>query len=148
MNDHKHAKSVSLYRLTQLLVEDILSTSDAEILDEAKEGGIEPAATAARLKSLYEKAASTTGRSRLAAAKVAVEVDRHNTQESTVALLDPSTAQSRLQSALAQDPETRAKLTLAARKGEGLSNADVHGLLQDFDELGLLPLEDDKGGGA
>jgi hypothetical protein len=40
-------------------------------------------------------------------------------------------------------PETSTKLTLAARKGQDLSDADVFGMLEDLADLGLLPPTDE-----
>jgi hypothetical protein len=38
---------------------------------------------------------------------------------------------------LSSDPKTADKLTLAARKGEGLSDDDVYSMLEDFEDLGV-----------
>jgi hypothetical protein len=38
------------------------------------------------------------------------------------------------------------KLTLAARNEDELSDADVLGMLQDFEELGIVPPGDESGG--
>mgnify|MGYP007054664362 CR=1 FL=1 len=51
----------------------------------------------------------------------------------------------RLQRALEQTPETAKRLTLAARKGEDLSDEDVLGMLEDLEELGIIPPESDEG---
>ena len=145
MNHKKNSKRSSLDRLAQVLVEDILGATDAEILEEAKEDGVDPAATAARLEGIYKRALADAGKSRLAAAKAAVEDHRPRPRPGTRVPLDASAARARLQSILDRDPETRAKLTLAARKGEGLSDADVQNMLEDLEELGILPTEDGKG---
>jgi len=43
---------------------------------------------------------------------------------------------------MARDPETAQKLTLAARKGDSasaFSDEEVRGMLEDLQELGVLP---------
>jgi hypothetical protein len=56
---------------------------------------------------------------------------------------DPAKARLRLARIVANDdPETARKLTLAARKGEGLSDEDVRGMLEDMEELGILPTDE------
>ena len=60
--------------------------------------------------------------------------------------LDPAAARARLQKALLQSPEAAQRLTLAARKGDDLSDADVLGMLEDLEELGILPPESDEDG--
>lgn len=142
MND----RQTSIDRLLQILVEDILNATDSEILAEAKEDGTDPAARAERLKGVYKRALANGGRSRLAAAKAAVDTDRQKSRTGDVTTLDPTSARARLEAALKQDPETHNKLTLAARKGEGLSDADVRGLLQDLEELGIVSPGNCKGG--
>lgn len=146
MNDDNNSKRAALDRLAQALVDDVLTATDAEILAEAKEDGTDPAATAARLKGIYRNALANAGKARLAAAKAAVGADRRSARPGIITALDPTAARARLEAVLKRDPETLNKLTLAARKGEGLSDADVQGLLDDLEELGILPSEDNKGG--
>ena len=89
---------------------------------------------------LFEETASEQGKARLAAARAAITAGRRRPAQRK--RLDPAGARRRLQQAIAADPETAKKLTLAARKGEGLSDEDVYGMLEDFEELGVLPRSD------
>lgn len=147
MTNEQDSKNAALERLTEALVEDILATSEAEILSEAMDDGVDPVAETARLKALYKSLSAELGKTRLAAAKAAAQADRSSSPSRKLTRLDPVAARARLQSILEHDPDTKAKLTIAARKGEGLSDADVQSMLEELEELGIRPPDDDVGGG-
>jgi hypothetical protein len=69
--DHK-----ALENLEGALVEDILSTSDEDILAEAREEGIDPEALAANMRASFEKTIAANRKARLTAARAAVAADR------------------------------------------------------------------------
>jgi len=121
----------ALDRLTAALVEDILSASDEEIIAEALEDREVPAGAVAAVRAVFEKAARLAAKDRLAAARLAVTRDR--VRSASGSPLDPSEARRRLGRILAQDPN----LTLAARKGQDLTDKEVLGLLEDLKDLGL-----------
>lgn len=127
----------ALDRLTAALVEDILSASDEEIIAEARDDHEVPAGAAAVTRAQFEKAAALAAKNRLAAAKLAVANDRRRPAGGSPP--DPAEARRRLERILAQDTN----LTLAARKGQGFSDEDVQGMLQDLKELGLAPDPDE-----
>jgi len=131
-----------LDRLATSLVDEILSMSDDELLAEAKEDGEDLKAVAQSARNIFARAAMANGKSKLAAAKNAVQALRPHVV--SVSNLEPGKARQKLESILAQHPETRNKLTLAARKGEGLSDEDVLGMLEDLEELGLTSLSNDQ----
>lgn len=134
-NDH-----LALDRLAASLVDDILSMTDEEILAEVAADGEDPKQITQEAKGIFERAVTTCGKSRLAAARKSVLSDRQ--QVSKISRIDPSTARQRLENTLRQHPETLNKLTLAARNGEGLSDSDVFSMLEDLEELGvILPIE-------
>ena len=124
----------ALLRLADAFVEDILAASDEEILAEAREDRADPAATAARGRALFDTAMIAAGKNRLATAKAALAQQQ---KPATIIKLDPAEARRRLERVLRQDPDTARKLTLAARNGQGLSDNDVQGLLQDLADLGI-----------
>jgi hypothetical protein len=139
MTGAQNKQQEALDRLDDILVNDILSASDGEILAEAREDGIDPDAVAAEMRALFDQTAAADGKARLAAAKAAAAAERH--RPATVIPLEPAAARRLLDRALVRDPETASKLTLAARKFKGavLSDEEVRGLLEDFQELGALP---------
>ncbi|MDX8128111.1 hypothetical protein QLH52_12520 [Methylomonas sp. OY6] len=130
-----------LDRLATSLVDEILSMSDEELLAEAKENGEDSKLIAQAGRNILERASMASGKSKLAAAKNAVQAMR--LRATSVSNLEPGKARQKLDSILAQHPETRSKLTLAARKGEGLSDEDVRGMLEDLEELGLTVPDSD-----
>ena len=141
MTGKRRSDRDALDRLAEALVEDILDASDQDILAEIREDGGDPAAVAAGARALFEKAVATAAKARLAAAKQAVAADRNQT--GVVTPFDPAKARLRLDRIVASDdPETARKLTLAARKGEALSDGDVRGMLEDMEELGILPADE------
>jgi hypothetical protein len=127
----------ALRRLADALADDILNAPDKQVLEDAAEvyGDIDK--LAADMLRLFERTASEQGKARLAAARAAIAADHR--RPARAIRLDPAEARRRLQQAIAADPETARKLTLAARKGEGLSDDDVYSMLEDFEELGVIP---------
>lgn len=145
MTGKRQSDRDALDRLADALVEDILDASDQDILAETKEDNGDPTAVVAGVRALFEKAVATTAKARLAAARLAVAADRNRV--AAVTPFDPAKARVRLDRIVANDdPETARKLTLAARKGEGLSDDDVRGMLEDMEELGILPADDQTDG--
>jgi hypothetical protein len=127
----------ALDRLQQALIEDILATSDDDILAEAAEEGIDPEAAATANRALFEKALAINKKARLEAAKAAVAADRRRAL--TVLPSNPIEARRLLARLLKRHPKTSGELTMAARKGQGgdLSDAEVYSFLEDFRDLGI-----------
>jgi hypothetical protein len=130
----------ALRRLADALAEDTLKAPDDEVLRDASEIYGDTDKLAADMLRLFEETASEQGKARLAAARAAITAGRRRPAQQR--RLDPAEARRRLQQAIAADPETAKKLTMAARKGEGLSDEDVYGMLEDFEELGVIPSPD------
>ena len=135
MTDTKIKNRSDLDRLATSLVDEILNMSDEELLTEAKEDGEDPKIIAQAARNILEQASMTNNKNKLAEAKKAVQASRMRAP--SVSHLEPGKARQKLETILAQHPETRSKLTLAARKGEGLSDEDIWGMLEDLEELGL-----------
>jgi hypothetical protein len=132
----------ALRRLTDTLAEDIFNASDQQVLEDAAEIYGDHDKVAADMLRLFEQTASEQGKARLAAARAAISDERRRVVRPV--RLSPAEARQRLQQAIAADPETARKLTMAARKGEDLSDDDVYGLLEDLEELGVIPPLDVK----
>ncbi len=139
MSENRSSRA-DLDRLADALVEDILTASDDEILAEAREDYGDPAAVAAEVHEIYERAILLAKKNRLAAARDAVR--RNNARGRKLVHLEPREARLRLEAALAKDPN--AKMTLAAREGKELSDADVLGMLEDLEALGIDTSKDDE----
>jgi len=148
MTEPGNSDREALDRLGDALVEDILAASDEAILAETKQDGEDPEAVAAAMRALFEKAVAARGKVHMTTAKAAVAADRQ--RSAALIPLNPAAARRLLDRALARDPETASKLTMAARKGTGdkLSDEEVRGLLEDFQELGVLPPPDEADEGT
>jgi hypothetical protein len=146
MTEPGNSDREALDRLGDVLVEDILAASDETILAETRQDGEDPEAVAANMRTLFEKVVDARGKARMAAAKAAVADHRRRT--AVVIPLNPAAARRLLDRALARDPETASKITMAARKGKGgeLSDDEVRGMLEDFQELGALPPPEETDG--
>jgi hypothetical protein len=136
MTTNSNGKRDALRRLADALAEDVLNAPDHEILEDAAEIYGDTGKLAADMLKLFERIASEQGKERLAAARAAVAADR--LRPAAVVRLEPAEARRRLQRLIAADPETARKLTVAARKGYDLSDADVQSMLEDFEELGVI----------
>lgn len=140
MTRSKHPGRKSMANLSKFLAEDIMSDSDENLLAEFAECGGDPNAEAERLRALFEASVVKANKSRLAAARAGAAASRNVARVSTAC--SPQDARQRLRSVLNQ-PGIPQRLTLAARKENELSDADVLGMLDDLRDLGLLPDEDD-----
>jgi hypothetical protein len=144
VSDQRNEAQEALDRVAEKLAEDVLNATDAEILAEAEEDGRDIAAEAASSRAIFVKALAAQGKRRMAAARAAIDA-RSATSAPTARRLSPEQARQLLARALRDAPETSDKLTMAARKGQDLSDADVYGMLDDLVDLGLLPTSNDKG---
>jgi len=131
-----------LTRLTDALVEDILNASDEDILKEAVEDYGDPNGEAAKVRALYEKTQVMMSKKRLLMAKSAV--DQEKCLRRNIPHINPNEARGKLEAILRENPEASREFTLAARKGQELSDSDVVGMLEDLQELGLYHPEDDQ----
>ena len=134
MTAGKKAASDALDRLAAALVDDVLATSDAEILAEFRADGGDPDQHAAEMRALFERSVLASNKSKLQAARAGVA--RAKASALSSALVDMTKARERLHGVLKTLPEAQ-RLTLAARKESELSDADVVGLLEDLRELGV-----------
>ena len=128
----------ALQRLDEALIEDILGASDEALLVEVRQDGQDPERIAAAARALFEKAVLRTSRLRLVSAQAAVAADRQARSHAAIPA-DPAAARHRLERLLARHPDAARKLTLAARKDQSgeLSDDEVRGWLEDFEELGI-----------
>jgi len=140
-DDKKEREALS--RLVDALVEDVLAASDQEILAEFTEAKGDPANSAAKLRALFEKSLLTVNKGRLRAAQAGLATNRAGAPAPNIVSME--NVRERLRRALAACPPNL-KLTLAARNESELTDADVLGMLQDLEELGIAPPDDKSGG--
>jgi hypothetical protein len=135
----------ALDRLADAFVDDILQTSDEEILAEFTESHGDPAKNTADMHALFERTVLATNKRRLKAAQAGVAASRTLARVTPVPAINIAEARQRLRRILASGTAD-VKLTLAARKEDELSDSDVLGILEDLQELGVMPPDDGKGG--
>jgi hypothetical protein len=130
----------ALNRLANALVEDVLTTPDPQILAEFIDTRGDPRKNSDAMRSLFEKSVLNVRKARLRAAQAGVAGSRST--PATRKAVSIEDARVKLRRVLASCPP-QVKLTLAARNEDELSDADVLGMLQDLEELGVV-LPDDS----
>jgi hypothetical protein len=139
MTDTDKKARESLGGLVDVLVEDVLAASDEEILAEFTEAHGDPAKNSAEMRALFEKSVLKANKDHLRAAKAGLAASRALVPTAKVVSL--SDARERLRRVLASCPPD-VKVTVAARNESELSDADVLGMLQDLEELGIITPDD------
>jgi hypothetical protein len=112
------------------------------VLAEAAEEYGDTKQLAVNMRNLFERTCAEAGKARLAAARAAVDAGRRRVPSRR--RLGASAARRLLDRVLTAHPETASKLTYAARKGEGLSDEDVFSMLEDLEELGVIPPDEQE----
>lgn len=122
-----------LERIEDALVDNILNASGDELREELAAVGLDPESCIARVDAAISNAKAECARKRLEEARAEVAAWRERDPKAKAAALDAARAKfDRLRSG---DPELRQRMMLAARKGEGLSDSDMEGLLEDLASL-------------
>ena len=142
MSQKNKGQSPRLDRLTDMLVEDILASSDADLLAEAAADKDDGATQARRA---FERASRTVGFRRIARNQRHPPGRRQG--PANIRALDPKTARGWLDAYLASNPETAGQLSRAVRRGSKLSDEDVYGMLEALQLRGVLtakPIEQSR----
>ena len=130
----------ALHRLLDELADDLMNLSEAELLAELAADSLDGAAEAAAARSAIAGGVALAGQARLVAARTAVSRDRK------ARVVRPPLRVDRRDAVLARfandDPKLKSRLTMAARKGEGVSEKEMDAILDDLRELGAI---DDEG---
>ena len=135
-----------LLRVADLLSELVLCATDAEIHDAAQAANVDISAVAERSRQAYSRALTAVGKQRMRLAKSASMAARHVASVPN-RLRDPASARAYVTKLIKELPATndmRAKLTLAARSGTSMPDADIQSLLDDLARLGPLPSVDEE----
>lgn len=133
-SDHRAA----MLRLAEKLAEDILALSDDEIASEFSDKDELVLSERVGL-SILDKARKVVARKKYLEAKAAVQAEKQKLKTPSIKSADR--ARQRLDRALSSDPNLLSRMTLAARKSKGQNNADVIDIVDDLEELGLIPPE-------
>ena len=132
-----------LEQLIDDLVRDVMSTTDEEIQaeSEGEPGGFD--ATATHIVGVIDAAIAASGAQRLEAAKQSVAAGFGSA--SNVVKMMPFAEKRRLfERFVANDGPLKAKLTMAARNGEAMTEEELDGILDDLGSLGVHLDQDGK----
>ena len=130
----------TLHQLIDEAVEDLMKLSDAELMAELAEEGADPEAEAQAARNAIGAGIARAGRARLVAARTAVDRDR--TARFVRSPVPVAMRASILERFANDDPKLKSRLTMAARKGEGITEQEMDSILADLRELGVI---DDEG---
>jgi hypothetical protein len=136
----KPTASEELERIEDALVETLLSATGQELREEMAAAGSDPDACIAETEAVIASARAEAARQHLEGARAALAAWR--AKSGRIGETERAGARARLERLRAGDREFDAKMMMAARKGEGLSERDLEGLLEDMAELERLERED------
>lgn len=119
-----------------------LTASDAEILEDARAAGVDPAANARELKTKFMEMARRYQKRKFAAAKLAHtrEADALSKRSYRIPT-SPIEQRQLLELVVAQQAQAGQALTAKFRDLESLPDSDLPGLIEELAALGLLPDE-------
>lgn len=138
MANHVNRDLQDLERLMASFAEVILEFSDEEIMALANEDGEDISVITEMMRGAYENAQRSLLKEKLVTAKSEVTNYRNRTFRNSLPH-GPSNVRNQLACILEALPEAKNKLTLAARNGKGMSDNDILSLLEDLEDLNLLP---------
>ena len=127
---------VELERIEDALVDSLLNASGDELREEMAAAGIDPDSCIAEVDATIAAAKAECARSRLQDVRAELAEWRKRDAKADVTALDA--ARAKLDQMRSGDRKLDEKMMLAARKGEGLSDSDMEGLLEDLAALAEL----------
>jgi hypothetical protein len=142
MSDKDKKTKKVLGRLDEEFVEDILETSDEEILAEFQKHHGNPAQYANSMRARFEQNLLNVNKGRLRAARAALDAAAPNPHQATK-VIDIAEARRKLRGILSSGAHA-GKLTMAARDENELSDADVLVMIENLCALGLWPDDEDN----
>lgn len=114
-----------LAALDRFMVDQILNTSDDEIIAEAEPGDME------KVEDAFRKAKLAAGKAMMAKAKAGLAASK----SADVVTFDRTRMRQKLDGLVASQGEHGQRLTLAARGAKGSVDGDDEGILEDLNEL-------------
>ena len=143
MSDKDENARKALERLDEAFVEDILETSDREILAEFQKHHGNPAHYAGTMRARFENTVLRANKSRLTAARAALNATASSPGQAVAKVIDIAEARRKLRGILSSGTAA-GKLTMAARNENELSDADILTMIANLRELGLWPEDKDN----
>jgi hypothetical protein len=132
-----------LERIEDALVDSLLDATIEDLHKEISASGGDLVALVATFDAALASGRTHSARARLE--RVRAELSAWQTKSVPVSALERSAAQTRFERLRSGIDDPDSKMMMAARKGEGLSEKDLEGLINDMVEVERL--EREKGGG-
>jgi hypothetical protein len=129
-----------LDHIEDALVDAILNAAAADLREEAKAAGCDADQCIADMDAAIGRARAACARKALETARTELAAWRSDSGRKPG--LSRDTARARFERLRSGDPDLASRMTMAARKGEGLSDRDFEGVLDDLSELDRLERED------
>lgn len=139
----KPTASEERQRIEDALVDSILNAAGEDVREEIAASGGNPEALISRVDAAIEAARGKAARARLERARA--ELSAWQAKSGPVTASERDTARTRFERLRSGGPDPEAKMMMAARKGEGLSDSDAEGLIDDMAELERLEREKKDG---
>lgn len=134
-NDPKKGPGDRLAKLDRFLIEELLATSDEDLLADAAATGANIEEIVKSGREAFERAQQAVGRNKLEA--VRKEMAQGN--RGRIVPFDRDRARHEIKDILKGNRDASSKLTMAARNQETNDpDEDMDGLLEDFLELGVI----------
>jgi hypothetical protein len=133
-DDDRKTVRKEVARMDDMVMDELFSLSDEELLLEAKKDGVDVAAVGAAGRLAFEQAKQAVGRRRLALIRQQIVEDKRRTPTP----FDRGKAQSEVRAIIARNREAQSKLTMAARNESGDQGDDMDSIIDDFAELGAI----------
>lgn len=134
MKEANGIAAAQMVAIERLIAEDLLATSEEDILKEAIEDGVDPSAKASELRAAALAKINQAKREKLAAARREYDAAKHAAPPKLRPALDEIKRQ--IQALIQQG--TPSGLSLAFRKGQAMSDTDWESLWDDMVESGLI----------
>lgn len=126
-----------LNRLADELVADVMRLSDAELLAEVEAEGLDAEKEANRLRAMIAAATVQSGKTRLAAARAAIDQASSSARPNIHQL--PLKERAAVLARFANDDaKLKSRLTMAARNGDGITEQEMASIMADLRELGAI----------
>jgi hypothetical protein len=132
-----------LERIEDALVDSLLDAADEDFRKDITASRGDPETLIATVDAAIDSARAESARARLE--RVRAELSAWRTKSGPASPLEREAAQTRFERLRSGNSDPYGKMMMAARKGKGLSDSDLEGLIEDMAELERL--EREKGDG-
>jgi hypothetical protein len=137
----KPKASEELERIEDALVESVLDAAGEDLRKEIAASGDDAEAIVAAVDAAIATACTQSAQARLERARAELSAWRSKSGPSSV--VERNAARARFERLRSGNSDPDSKMMMAARKGEGLSDSDLDGVIEDIAELEKLEREKD-----